>query len=149
MASAQDGQSGAAPCPSDPGVGELLTIIQQLANRNPLSQSKGILAAKVVWLPSLKALLFLPTPHVQVFWTFFSFSSSANSLEQEQKVFCEVLFAGSLSECSQCCRFVAVREESSDCLRVKEKEGGQDQVWRKTGEKPREPGDVNIIDVYR
>jgi hypothetical protein len=75
-----------------------------------------------------KGPAFPPHPsRTGFFGLFFSFSSSANSLEQEQKVFCEVLFAGSLSECSQCCRFVAVREESSDCLRVKEKEGGRER----------------------
>lgn len=111
VARAHDGQSVTELCPSDPGVGELLTIIQQSTNKNPLFQSKGILAAKVVVIPFLKGPAF-PPPSRTVFlglvwfvclFVCFSFSS-ANSLEQEPKVFCEVLFAGSLSECNKCCR---------------------------------------------
>lgn len=88
VARAQDGQSVTELCPSDPGVGELLTIIQQSTNKNLCFRSKDILAAKVVVIPFFKGTAFLLPPlHTQVFFFFFFFSlSSANSLEQEQKV---------------------------------------------------------------
>lgn len=138
VARAHDGQSVTELCPSDPGVGELLTVIQQSTNKNPLFRSKDILAGKLVVIPFLKRHCFFPPSTTTSHAVSSSFLPLQQILWNKNKKFSvkfclQVSSLHSVSAIDVCdCQW----EEFWLCLRVREthteknREGGRERGGR-------------------